>query len=88
MSIVYVWQIILKHLLFLILPSCHILPCDCGVLAGKEVAVGLPVLAGHEDVDDGVDAGGQVDHDVAGYGHKMQGGVGQNLKILYGVLLL
>ena len=76
------------HLLSLILSSCQVLPCNCGVLAGKEVTVGLPVLAGHEDVDDGVDAGGQVDHDVACYGHKVQGGVGQNLKFLYGVLLL
>ena len=58
------------------------------VPAGEKGAVGLSVLAGHEHVDDGVDAGGQVDHDVACYGHKVQGGVGQNLKFLYGVLLL
>ena len=43
------------------------LPVTLPVLAHEQVAVCLPVLTGHEHVDDGVDAGGQVDQDVAGY---------------------
>ena len=39
----------------------------------------LPVLARHEDIDDGVDASGQVDEDVAGQGQKVQGRVVEHL---------
>ena len=45
------------------------------VPTGEQGAVGLSVLAGHEHVDDGVDAGGQVDQDVAGYGQQVVGRV-------------
>ena len=66
---------------FILCSIPEVLPCSCIVPAGEKVAVSLPVLTGHEDVDDGVDAGGQVDHDVAGYGHQGQGGVGHNLQM-------
>ena len=51
------------------------LPGVLSVPTSEQGAVGLPVLARHEHVDDGVDAGGQVDQDVAGYGQQVVGRV-------------
>ena len=40
-------------------------PCSVGVMTSEKVEVGLSVLRGHEDVDDGVCAGAEIDEDVA-----------------------
>ena len=55
-------------------------------LAGEEALVRLPVLAGHEHIDYGVDAGSQVDQDVPNYGQKVLAGITQDLKISKRVL--
>ena len=40
-------------------------PCSVGVMTSEKVEVRLSVLRGHEDVDDGVGAGAEIDEDVA-----------------------
>ena len=40
-------------------------PSSVGVMTSEKVEVRLSVLRGHEDVDDGVGAGAEIDQDVA-----------------------
>ena len=55
-------------------------PCSVGVMTSEKVEVRLSVLRGHEDVDDGVGAGAQIDQDVAHQKPKVMRRIPDNLE--------
>ena len=56
-------------------------PCSVGVtVTSEEVEVSLSVLCGHQDVDDGVGAGAEIDQDVAQQEPEVVRGISHNLK--------
>ena len=56
-------------------------PCSVGVMTSEKVEVGLSVLRGHEDVDDGVGAGAEIDQDVAQQEPEVVRGISDNLMV-------
>ena len=55
-------------------------PCSVGVMTSEKVEVGLSVLCGHQDVDDGVGAGAEIDQDVAQEEPEVVRGISDNLE--------
>merc|ERR550517_1953628 len=60
-------------------PDDGLYPCSVGVMTSEKVEVGLSVLRGHEDVDDGVGAGAEIDQDVAQQEPEVVRGIADNL---------
>ena len=56
-------------------------PCSVGVMTSEKVEVSLSVLCGHQDVDDGVGAGAEIDQDVAQQEPEMVRGISDNLMV-------
>ena len=56
-------------------------PCSVGVMTSEKVEVGLSVLCGHQDVDDGVGAGAEIDQDVAQQEPEVVRGISDNLMV-------
>ena len=50
-------------------------------MTSEEVEVSLSVLCGHQDVDDGVGAGAEIDQDVAQQEPEVVRGISNNLMV-------
>ena len=56
-------------------------PCSVGVMTSEEVEVRLSVFCGHQDVDDRVGAGAEIDQYVAQQEPEVVGGISDNLMV-------
>ena len=56
-------------------------PCSVGVMTSEQVEVRLSVLCGHQDVDDRVGAGAEIDQYVAQQEPEVVGGISDNLMV-------